>query len=79
MADLLSDVKSKLQTTSMADVANTAGRAVDSVERGLRGAVDSGKKFIRTHTPESVKALYRDARGYTVRRPEGRRDVTGKR
>lgn len=67
MADLKSDITTALKSTSMADVANSGARALRSVESGLGNALNKGKKFVSDHTPESLKDIYRDARGYRVR------------
>lgn len=79
MADLIDDVKTKLSTTSMSDVVTGAKRMADSAERGLRSGVDSAKRFVSRHVPESLKEIYRRERGYTVRKPTSGRNVTGKR
>jgi hypothetical protein len=67
VADLISDVKSKLSTTSMSDVVDAGARGLRSMERGLQSGLAKGKKFLSDHTPDSVKELYRSERGYTVK------------
>ena len=76
MADIIDDVKSKLKTTSMSDVVTGAKRTYESVERGLQSGVDSAKRFVSRHVPDSVKEMYRRERGYTVRKPTSSRKVT---
>ncbi len=73
MADLISDVKSKLSTTSMSDVVDSASRGLRSMESSLSSGVSKAKKFVGDHIPDSVKNIYRSERGYTTKRSQTRK------
>jgi hypothetical protein len=76
----MADLKSALRDTSMADVANTGARVMRSAENTLQGAVATGRKFVSDHTPEGVKQVYRDLRGYkNAPPPVTKRSQTGRR
>lgn len=74
MADLKDDIKTTLQTTSMSDVVTAGRRALDSAERGIHSGLSKARRFVSERTPESLKQMYREARGYTNKRSQtGRR------
>ncbi len=67
MADLISDVKSKLSTTSMSDVVDAGVRGARNLEGTLQSGLSKAKQFVSDRIPDSVKEIYRSERGYTVK------------